>query len=490
MTDTIQVVPNMTATLIVAAGDGPTLVNNPGPNTIFLGDNDAIRYTDASGIVALNANGFINVDGSSDLFATIAPGQVQTLNVISGGLNFFSPPSLSGLGGAKVFVQATAPTQPPTIPLNSLWFNTTANAMEYWNGAAWTIQAFSAAQLLQAATITATQVQNGTLTTTQLAAAAGILGTQIANATIAGANIAANTITAANIAANTITVSQLAAGIVYAGIVDGTLIQGATLRIKNGSGATIMTVNISAGTWLQYLDTGSSTQGYLISSSALSAITDEFSNSVLAGIVNYSKISSSSFLATQLIAGNVNFLNASSAAGPWNVYSSLQPNTTTGLLSYFDNQGNAFTFGVASKYNTSLQTISSTTPVVIGLNQAFSWNVESGLTYHLKLFLVYTGAGAVGTPSVGFDGSSTTSSVNGFAEWYGGGMVFQTGSFILGTFSAIVGPTLNTGNNGLIVEAWFTCTATGTFNVRAQEGVSGDAWSIKGSAAALEVVGG
>lgn len=440
MTDTITILPNMTATLIVAAGDGPTLVNNPGPNTVFLGDNNAIRATDASGIVALNANGYINVDGQSDLFATVAGTTVQILNILSGGLNFFSPPSLSGLGGVKIFNQVAAPTQPPTIPLNSLWFTSTGQ-IQQWNGAAWVPQTFSAAQIL---------------------------------------------------IANTITAAQLAAGIVYAGIVDSTLIQGATLRIKNASGATIMTINQSAGTWIQYLDTGSATQGYLVASSSLSAITDEFSNSVLAGIVNYNKVSSSSFFAVQVISGNINFLNASSAAGPWNVYSSLQPNTSTGLLSYFDNQGNAFTFGVASKYNTSLQTISSVTPVVIGLNQALSWNVESGLTYHLKIFMVYTGAGAVGTPTVGFDGSSTNSSVNGYAEWYGAGMVFQAAGsgFILGTFSNLGGPTLNTGNNGLIVEAWFACTATGTFNVRAQEGVSGDAWSIKGSAASLEVVGG
>lgn len=236
---------------------------------------------------------------------------------------------------------------------------------------------------------------------------------------------------------------------------------------------------------------GTPALGNLVYSDTAAATTDSFGNAVLGGVVTYF-FNGANYVAVQSFQGNLNFLNASAESGPWNTYSSLEPDTTTGLLSFFDNQGNAFTFGTASKYNTTLQNITSTTPVVVGLDQAMSWNVESGLTYHLKIFIVYTGAGAVGTPVVGFDGSGSNNAVNGYIQWYGNGMVFQaTGSgFILSTFVNQPGPTLNTGNNGVIVEAWFICTSTGTFNVRAQEGTAGDAWSIKGSAASLDVVGG
>jgi hypothetical protein len=104
---------------------------------------------------------------------------------------------------------------------------------------------------------------------------------------ITAAQIAAGTITAAQIAASTITVSQLAAGIVYAGIVDGTEIDGAVFRAKNASGATIMTINKSSGTWLLYQDLGSSTQGKLILSGSLNSGTDEFSNAYKAGLTLY-----------------------------------------------------------------------------------------------------------------------------------------------------------------------------------------------------------
>lgn len=479
MTDTIQVVPNMTATLVVAAGDGPTLVNNPGPNTVFLGDNDAIRYSDAYGIVALNANGYINVDGQSDLFATIAPGLTQSLNIISGGLNFFSPPSLSGLGGAKVFVQALAPTQPPTIPLNSLWFNTTANSMEYWNGASWTTQAFSGSQLLQAATVTAAQIQNGTLTTTQIAAAAGILGAQIAANTITGANIAANTITAANIAANTITAGQLAAGIIYAGIVDGTLIQGATLRIKNGSGATIMTINISAGTWIQYLDTGSVTQGTPVASSSNAAFTDEFTNHLLAGTVTYAVVSGTIY-AVQNFQGNINFLSATNWLGTWNTYASLEPDPVTGALGYFDNGGNKYYVGNRAFLNNAVPvTISSTTP---GNILAIGPLEPSGQGYHVHGFAIYLGNQAAGAPIFSWGaigGLVLGTQQNGWQRFSGGGVapIIHNDNGALG---AVTGPVFaaNTTNWLYEFDVYVNVNTGGSLAVTAAENTAGDSFVI------------
>jgi hypothetical protein len=221
VTDTIFVRSSSTATLIVAAGDPPSLVSNPGPNTVYLGDNNAILATDASGVVPLAPNGFVNTDGSSDLYGNCAAGQSQTLNVLSGATNFFSPPSLAGLGGIKLFVQTAAPAG--SIPLNSLWFNTTLNALEFWNGAAWQVQAFA--------------------------------GNEV-------------------IVANTIGVTQLIAGLVYAGIVNGTEIDGATFKVKNASGAVDILLDSGTDAIYVYADTGSAVQGAIQAAIAAAATTD------------------------------------------------------------------------------------------------------------------------------------------------------------------------------------------------------------------------
>lgn len=151
------------ATLIVQAGDGPTLIQNPGPNTVYLGDDDSILPSDATGIVPFGTNGSLTVDGSSSLYGITLSGQTQALTLISGGLNFFSPPSvptLAQLGGISLFVQPNAPVG--TIALNSLWFNTTAPvSLNYWNGAAWVTQAFAGNQIIQASTIVASLIAAG-----------------------------------------------------------------------------------------------------------------------------------------------------------------------------------------------------------------------------------------------------------------------------------------------------------------------------------------
>lgn len=66
-----------------------------------------------------------------------------------------------------------------------------------------------------------------------------ITATQIAANTITASQIAAGTITAAQLAANTITAAQIAAGVVVAGIVDGTIITGAQL-VADGDGGQIL----------------------------------------------------------------------------------------------------------------------------------------------------------------------------------------------------------------------------------------------------------
>jgi hypothetical protein len=99
--------------------------------------------------------------------------------------------------------------------------------------------------LIQAGTITATQIAANTITAAQIAAhtitatqilAGTITATEIAGTTITAAQIAANTITASQIASGTITAGLLAAGIVKAGIVDSTVVTGATIVADGTSG--------------------------------------------------------------------------------------------------------------------------------------------------------------------------------------------------------------------------------------------------------------
>jgi hypothetical protein len=99
--------------------------------------------------------------------------------------------------------------------------------------------------LIQAGTITATQIAAATITASQIAAstitasqiaASTITASQIAASTITSAQIAAGTITASNIQSGTITAGLLAAGIVVANIVNGTTITGASIVADGTSG--------------------------------------------------------------------------------------------------------------------------------------------------------------------------------------------------------------------------------------------------------------
>jgi hypothetical protein len=105
-------------------------------------------------------------------------------------------------------------------------------------------------------------------------------------------------------------VGALASGIIYAGIVDSTEIDGAVFRAENSHGATIMTINKSSATWLLYADTGSATQGALIASGSNTAGTDEFNNHYLEGQGSYG-----SAFANAMIGGGVIFYTGSLAGG-------------------------------------------------------------------------------------------------------------------------------------------------------------------------------
>jgi hypothetical protein len=156
-------------------------------------------------------------------------------------------------GGIAVTFAATAPASPAN---GDLWFNTAAgNKVSQWNAgtSTWAPYTFGTGAI-SANAITAALIAANTITAAQIAAAS-ITGDRMVANTITATQIAANTITAAQIQASTITAAQMAAGILYAGIVDGTTIQGATLvagtapnvqvRVWTQTGAGQLTVNFN-----------------------------------------------------------------------------------------------------------------------------------------------------------------------------------------------------------------------------------------------------
>lgn len=263
------------------SGTTPLLVVNLDSATTVYVSNQSTVTVGGPNSVPLAPGASLSSDGSTSLYA-VTPGPKVQVALVPGGTQYFLPASLANIGGSKVYVQAGTPAG--NIPVNSVWFDTSNGSLQTWTGTAWVNQAFSAQNLIQAATILGTQIAsqsvtagniaNGTLTTAQIAAAAGILGSQIASATITGANIAANTITASNIAANTITASQLAANIVYAGIVNGTTITGAQL-IATGTNQNVLAYN------------GTPAAGNMLASVSPVAGTDSHANPYQQGLAVY-----------------------------------------------------------------------------------------------------------------------------------------------------------------------------------------------------------
>ena len=101
-TDSIVVQPKTrTATQIITAGEGSTLVTNLDlANTIYLGDTDTIKATDPSGVVPLGPNGSVVVDGQSDLFAVNNNTTPITIAKLKGGVaNFLG---LTQGGGTRI----------------------------------------------------------------------------------------------------------------------------------------------------------------------------------------------------------------------------------------------------------------------------------------------------------------------------------------------------------------------------------------------------
>ena len=181
---------NAAAVLILEAGQSALLVNPSGTVTVWYGNNPALT-PDYQNAIPLLPNSYVGITARQDVYACTQQGIVTQLQVLPGGQTFFQPTTLSGLGGVKVFIQATAPVQPPTIPANSIWLQVTGGIVTgfyTWTGSAWSAQAFNASEIIAAGTIVANLIAANTITAAQ---------------------IAANTITAAQIQANSLTSSVI-----------------------------------------------------------------------------------------------------------------------------------------------------------------------------------------------------------------------------------------------------------------------------------------
>jgi hypothetical protein len=89
---TILIQNQATATLIIPSGETPHLVQNGGSNNLYIGDNNAINWEDAT-ILIIPPNGSFASDGSQAVYATAAPNLPTVANVLAGGTSFFQPVS-------------------------------------------------------------------------------------------------------------------------------------------------------------------------------------------------------------------------------------------------------------------------------------------------------------------------------------------------------------------------------------------------------------
>jgi hypothetical protein len=233
---------------------------------------------------------------------------------------------------------------------------------------------------------------------------------------------------------------------------------------------------------------GTPAAGNLIYSDTVAALTDSFGNAVPGGIVNYFDGGLSGFFAVQTFQGNINFLNSTTEAGPWNIYASLEPDATTGTLAYFDNGGNKYFIGNKAFRNNAVPvTISSTIP---GPVLTIGPLLTSGAGYHVRGWALYLGNQAAGAPI--FSWTSTGglvlgSAQDGFQRFSGGGVapVIHNNNGALG---AVTGPAFasNTTNWLYEFDVYVTVTAPGSLQVTASENTAGDSFVINQIYATIE----
>lgn len=399
-----------------------TMANtSTGTANVWVGENNSVGPNNPNNSTEIGPGGYVSYDGSQPVYYATADAANATIQILPGVTSFFLPTTLSNIGGVSTFVQ---PTQPPvTSAPGSLWFDTSNESLWILQSGVWTQQAFNAAQILTAGTIVA---------------------------------------------------GLIAAGTVFAGIVNGTLIQGASFEQTNSFGAVLWTA-LTNGDMLWYVNTGSATQGYLDFTVSAMGGTDQFGNDYVPGLVSYFK-SGSTYFAAGIYQGNINFANATSNAGPWNTYTSLEPDPTTGLLAYFDNAGNYFALGTAFVRTTATININSTSPIVI-----VSYPNIEAISYKVRIHIVWLGGSTAASAVIGLDGSATVSNMLGTLAHARGSTLSFSNVGIVNQNSAIGNQTypFNAGElETYEFEGIITFSAGGTFNVRGQEATAGDNFLI------------
>jgi hypothetical protein len=309
--------------LVYDEGIQVQLLNLDPVNVVYLGGDNAIEAGDLAHTIPLAPGGSYIAGGNIPVFGITLTNQTVAVGRAPDAVNFTIPPSLIGLGGIKVFVQPLAPTG--TIPVNSLWLNTTLNALESWNGAAWVIEAFNGSELITAGTISA--------------------------------------------------------NLIVANFFQGFEIDGAIFRAKNTFGATIMTINKSNGTWILYQDLGSATQGMVTASgnNALTTTIDEFLNEILQGVTAYGG-STTQWSAVNMTGASTNGALAyysSTAATQTGFALQTEIGFITGASTAISNNGLGFAFAIGDLVTNGVGTLSACATQAVSVNTVVATSFQT-----------------------------------------------------------------------------------------------------------------
>ena len=342
---------------------------------------------------------------------------------------------------------------------------------------------------------------------------AGMAGSDsFGNAYPQGLNVTTGTITGTSITGGTIT---------------GTTISGGTVSGSTISGTTFNGTDFVLSTAGAFFYSGVPATGNLIASISNFAGTDSHGNGYIQGISNYQNVggvvstvntvNSTIWFYTGTVAnpgttqqGWLGFAGGSGleivsgtgttpfvVSAPMEIASQLSvPAQTLGAPNlYGDSLGGlayvhggdaqAYRTGQIITFGNSGQLINSTSPAVIS---GMQMTVTSGFKYHMEGWVNYTGTGAVGFPQFGFDGSSTTSHIDGKNRFItpGAPSVEDVGIFN-GSAGLQSGPTLSGGHQRYEFDMWVQVSGSGAFNVRAQEGVGGDSFTVDSAYMRMEM---
>jgi len=229
---------------------------------------------------AAGTDGYGNIypEGLGVTTGSISGGAITAGSIPATAVDF----TATSIGGITTYVGGTAPTG--SINAGSLWIDTSAgNALYQYESGTWTLYQFGTG------------------------------------------SIAADSITAAQIAANTITVSQLAAGIVYAGIVNGTVIESAEY-LGTGTGKEFV------------LYSGTPAANNLFASIVSATYVDAYGNAVMGGATVYYKVGST-YYAVQTADDSVNYYTSTTGQSGWVLQGSVGINGANNQMVLYGNNG-------------------------------------------------------------------------------------------------------------------------------------------------------